>query len=210
MKKYLIFDLDWTLIDSNDWAFVNAIRFVSKIDPELWWKARYIFTTTPWLSIYKQLDMIFEWKEIKPDLIRKIWDDIYHKLRKKEDKFDFFKWIPEMIKKLSKKYDLYLTTWNSTKFAKDMLHKWWIKNLFKMILWSNKICKWHMHLEIFKEYSMDEDFYKKSLYTWDWDMDRLFANEAWIDFVHIWKWWKDKYEIDYTIKLTKILKKFEK
>jgi len=210
MKKYLIFDLDWTLIDSNHWAILNAIRIVHKIDKTLWEKARYIFSTTPWLSIYKQLELIFEWKKIENNLIRSIWDKIYLKLRKKEDKFDFFEGIPEMIKELSKKYDLYLTTWNSTKFAKEMLKKWEIKEHFELILWSNKINKWHLHLEIFKDYSWDKDFYKKALYSWDWDMDRIFATEAAIDFVHIWKGWKDKYEIDYTIKLPKILKLFKK
>ena len=113
-----------------------------------------------------------------------------------------------MIKELSKEYDLFLSTWNSTKFAKEMLDKWWIKDRFELIFWSNKIPKWHLHLESFKEYSWDEDFYKKAVYIWDWSMDRVFAREAWIDFVHIWNRWEDKYEIDKVTKLVIILEEF--
>lgn len=209
-KKYLIFDLDWTLIDSNIWASKNAIKIIKNIDKDLEDKARYIFTTTPWLSVYKQLKLIFEWKNsVDNDFIRDIWDKIYHKFRKKEDEFDFFEWVPKLIKHLSKDFDLFLSTWNSTRFAKEILEKWKIKDRFKLIFWSNKIPKWYLHLETFKEYSWDEDFFKKALYIWDWDMDRIFAEEMWIDFIHIWNTWKDRYEIDIVTKLSIILDEFK-
>ena len=81
-KKYLIFDLDWTLIDSSLWWTNHAVKRVKKIDKNLEDKARYIFESTPWLDIYKQLNIIFEDENIDNNRIREIWDDIYKSLRK--------------------------------------------------------------------------------------------------------------------------------
>ena len=59
------------------------------------------------------------------------------------------------------------------------------------------------------EYTWDEKFYKRAVYVWDWEMDRVFAKESNIDFVHIWNIWVDEYEIDKTKKLVNILKEFK-
>ncbi len=209
IKKYLIFDLDGTLINSvSKWGMGIAEKHVKKINKDLADKARYIFSTTPWMPIYKQLEKIFEWENISYEEIRKIWNDIYDIIRSNEDNYDFYPWVIKMIKKLSKDYTLFLTTWSWTKYAKEMLDKWWIKKYFELVFWSNKIPKWHLHLETFMEYSWDPDFYKSAVYIWDWEMDRIFANEMWIDFVHVWETWIDEHEIDKTKKLIKILKEF--
>lgn len=200
-KEYIIFDLDWTLIESMWDAVKIIINHLNKIE---WFNeeyARYIFSTTAWTPLKKQIEVLFN--DFSEDKIQIITDDIYEKLEKHEA--DFFEWIPEKVKNLSKDYNLFLTTWNSTKVAYKHLEKWWIIECFELIYWSEKVLKWKEHLEIFEEYSLDKNFYEKSIYVWDWDSDRLFANEKNIDFIHIWNTKKDKYEINSVNEIDKIL-----
>jgi phosphoglycolate phosphatase-like HAD superfamily hydrolase len=202
MKKYLIFDLDWTLIESQ-WSIFNLLEdFFKKNFPELKEKAMYIFKMWKWRPLFDQLEDIFEDKE-KAEIYKKI---IYNNLNEKI-KWSFFFKIPEKIKELSKKYKLFLTTWNSTTFAKNTLKKWNILDCFELVYWSDKILKWEEHLELFKEYSWDENFYEKSFYIWDWNADREFAKQKNIDFIHIWNDNIDKYEIESVVNIDDILKK---
>jgi len=139
-----------------------------------------------WMNIFDQLKLVFDDKKISDKEIKHLWEKMYKRIRSKEDKMHFFKWTEDKIKKLSKKYKLFLTTWNSTQFAKDILKEWWIINCFELIYWSDEIKKWKQHLDIFKNYSENDIFFKESIYFWDGDMDQLFAKESWIDFVRIW------------------------
>ena len=186
MKKYLIFDLDWTLIKSNKIWLKQILHYIKKIDKNYLEKAKYIFTTTMWINIFDQFKLIFDDKNMSDKEIKHLWEKMYKRIRSKEDKMHFFKWTEDKIKKLSKKYKLFLTTWNSTQFAKDILKEWWIINCFELIYWSDEIKKWKQHLDIFKNYSENDIFFKESIYFWDGDMDQLFAKESWIDFVRIW------------------------
>jgi phosphoglycolate phosphatase-like HAD superfamily hydrolase len=186
MKKYLIFDLDWTLIKSNKIWLKQILHYIKKIDKNYLEKAKYIFTTTMWMNIFDQLKLIFDDKNMSDKEIKHLWEKMYKRIRSKEDKMHFFKWTEDKIKKLSKKYKLFLTTWNSTQFAKDILKEWWIIKCFELIYWSDEIKKWKQHLDIFKNYSENDIFFKESIYFWDGDMDQLFAKESWIDFVRIW------------------------
>jgi len=206
MKKYLIFDLDWTLIESNSTLFKKIINYIKGIDPEYVDKAKYIFKTKTWMSAAEQLKIIFDDK--KNFDYNKMANDLYSIFETVESKIRFFKNVPEKILELSKKYKLFLSTWNSTQFANEMLEKWWIKDCFELIYWSSEIPKWIKHLEIFKDYSEDDDFYNNSIYIWDWEMDKLFAEQMWVSFVRIWNFKKDKYEINSVAKIDIILNKF--
>lgn len=194
MKKYLIFDLDWTLIKSTSLWIKNCVHVIKKYDKSYEDKAIYIFKTTTWMNLYDQVKIIFEDKNLEEKEIEKIWNEIYKRINKDINKIIFFKDIPETIKSLSKNYKLFLTTWNSTHFAIKILEQWWIKDCFELIYWSDEIKKWSIHLNLFKDHSQDERFFEKSLYFWDWDMDKLYSNEANIDFVRIWDFeevWND-------------------
>ena len=142
MKKYLIFDLDWTLIKSNKIWLKQILHYIKKIDKNYLEKAKYIFTTTMWMNIFDQLKLIFDDKNMSDKEIKHLWEKMYKRIRSKEDKMHFFKWTEDKIKKLSKKYKLFLTTWNSTQFAKDILKEWWIIKCFELIYWSDEIKKW--------------------------------------------------------------------
>ncbi len=210
MKKYLIFDLDWTLIKSNQIWLKNAIHIIKKYDKDYEEKARYIFTTTMWMNLYDQVEIILEDKSLNKNKIKEIGDEIYKRIRKKEKKVEFFNNVPKTIKKVSKKYKLFLSTWNSTQFALDILKQGWINDCFELVYWSDKVKKWKQHLKIFKNYTNDKDFYNNSLYFWDWDMDKIFANEAKIDFVRIWAFeekWNDV--LDSVENIEDILKKYK-
>lgn len=206
-KKYLIFDLDWTLIKSN-WIWTkNALHYIKKIDENYIEKAKYVFHNTWWMNIYDQLELIFKDKEITKDEVKKYWDKIYKRLRSQESKIEFFTWAEDKIKELSKKYKLFLSTWNSTKFAKEILTLWWIKEHFELIYWSDQIKKWSQHLNIFKNYSENENFFEESIYLWDGDMDKVFAKESWIDFIRICDHEEeDNYVLDSVTNINNILK----
>ena len=129
MKKYIIFDLDWTLIQSMSDAVKIILEYLSKIPKVDLEKAKYIFKTTPWTALKTQIEYIFEWnKNINTNIITK---EIYENLLNYDA--EFFDWIPKKIKEISKNYKLFLTTWNSTKVAIKHLEKWWIIDCFELI-----------------------------------------------------------------------------
>ena len=207
MKKYLIFDLDWTLINSKELVDEIILEEIKKEWKEFEKKAAKIINETSWSSIVEFLEEIFSWTKIH---VWKVAETIMNKIINKENDIELFKWVKKEIKKLHKDYKLFLTTWNYTKFAKDMLKHAWIKKYFEIIKWSSTIPKWQEHLELFKQYSKDEDFYKNSVYIWDGNKDREFALFDWIDFIHIWDLWEDKYEIESVRFLKKELKEIKK
>lgn len=200
MKKYLIFDLDGTLIESMGTIVQVIVKELEKIPWVDIEKARYIFHSTGGTSLKEQLQMICQDESIDYDSLT---EKLYDKISKVEAVF--FPQIPEKIKKLQEKYTLFLSTWNSTPTAERYLQEWWMYSYFKIILWSNEIPKWARHLEIFQQDSQDIDFYKKAIYIWDWDSDRIFAWEKWIDFIHIGNDKKDIYEIQSVAQIDTIL-----
>jgi len=201
MKKYIIFDLDWTLIESMSDTVKIILKYLSNIPKTDIAKAKYIFSTTPWMALKNQIKLVYEWEDhTNSDNIT--WE--IYKILLDHDAC-FFEWVIDKINELNKNYKLFLTTWNSTQVAIKHLKKWWIINHFELIYWSDKILKWMDHLNIFKNYSNDENFFSKSIYVWDGKSDRLFANEAWIDFIHIWNEKIDKYEIKSVKEINTIL-----
>ncbi len=202
-KKYLIFDLDWTLINSPGRIVDEILDFVKEVDPEYYDRTRYILSRTFWLSLKEIFRMIFEDQKKVEDYSH----EIYNRLDKLRGKLKFFPGVIKKIKELSKNYKLFLSTWSSTDFAESSLEEWWIKDFFELIYWSEKIMKWSKHLEAFAEYSWDDNFFAKSVYIWDGDMDRVFAEKHNIDFVFIWNKGIDRYEIESVTEIDEVLKK---
>lgn len=184
--KYIIFDLDWTLINSTHKIIDIIEDYFLENYPDLYDTARYYIENSQWQSLQEQLETIFKDKKLAEKETKKIYKILWE-LR---DKVKFFPWIQDKIIKLGENYKLFLSTWSSTIFAKQTLKDWWIKKYFEKILWSNEILKWEDHLELFKELSLDENFYKKSIYIWDWEMDKIFAKSKNIDFIRVWNKWK--------------------
>jgi phosphoglycolate phosphatase-like HAD superfamily hydrolase len=151
----------------------------------------YVFATTAGTPFVKQLEMIFgEWHEKIPFFKDTIYDILLN-----DCEHEFFEGVPEKIQDLSQSYTLFLTTWNSTAFAIKTFQKGNILNCFAKVLGSELILKWKDHLQLFAQYSGDEEFYKNAVYIGDGPADRLFAQEAGIDFIHIGNEKKDRYEI---------------
>lgn len=206
MKKYIIFDLDWTLIESHNKLMNLIIKYFNKnfgIEKE---KVKYLFSTTRWTALSKQVEILLEVEENKA---KQIANDIYKEINLSWNA-RFFSWIPEKILKLSKKYKLFLSTWNSTTFAENNLKEWWIYDCFEYILWSDKISKSKEHIKIFKEISLDSDFEKNAIFVWDWEKDREIAKNCSIDFIHIDEnlenKFNDKFEIKSVAEIDKIFK----
>ncbi|PZM84790.1 hypothetical protein DLH72_02870 [Candidatus Gracilibacteria bacterium] len=181
MKKYIIFDLDGTLIKSQKKLtniIVNHLFENFGIEKE---KLEYFFNSTRGTGLSSQIQMLLDLPE---DKSKKIANDIYKKINQTE-KGDFFDQVPEKIKQLSKKYKLFLSTGNSTIFAEENLRKGEIYNCFEYILGSEKISKSDEHIKIFKDYIGDDDFEKYAIFVGDGEKDREIAIYCGIDFIHI-------------------------
>jgi len=189
--KYIIFDLDWTLINSTHKIIDVIEKYFLEKHPDYYDTARYNIENSFWMSLQEILNNIFNDKS----LAEKETKNIYKLLSSLRNEVIFYDWIINKIKELSKKYKLFLSTWSSTTFAKQTLKDWWIDIFFEKIIWSDEILKWKEHLEIFKNISFDENFYKNSIYIWDWEMDKIFAYEQNIDFVRVWNRWECKKRI---------------
>jgi len=202
--SYIIFDLDWTLINSTHKIIDIIEDYFLENYPDLYNTARYYVESKTSISLENLLYLIFKDKKLAKEETKKIYKLLWN-LR---DKVKFFPWVQEKIKELYQKwYKLFLTTWSSTDFATKTLKDWWIYNYFEKVIWSDKILKWKQHLEIFKELTWDSDFYKKSLYLWDWNMDKIFALESKIDFIRVWnRWEKDENRVKSILEIDRFLK----
>jgi FMN phosphatase YigB (HAD superfamily) len=186
--KYLIFDLDWTLINSTHKILDIIEDYFLDNYPELYDTARYYLENSQWQSLQEQLENIFQDKTLSEKETKKI----YALLSSLRNKVQFFPWVTKKIKELYNQwYKLFLTTWSSTDFANKTLENGWILKYFETVIWSDKILKWKQHLEIFKNIIWDPNFFKQSIYLWDWEMDRIFSLESWIDFIRVWYRWKE-------------------
>lgn len=209
MKKYLIFDLDWTLIQSQKKLVKIVINYFEKNFWENKEKILNLLSTTRWMSIREITKKLLN---ISDEKAKKIADNIYKEINKYWD-YNFFPWVIEKIEELSKQYKIFLSTWNSTIFAENNLKKWNIYNCFEYILGSEKILKSDEHIKFFKEISLDENFEKHSIFIWDWEKDREIAKFCWIDFIHIDEnlenKFNDKFEIKSVTEIDKILNKLK-
>lgn len=200
MKKYLIFDLDGTLIESMSNSIQIVIDTLKDIPDTDFEKVRYIFATTAWTPLLTQLEMIYDDREVD---CKGLTEKIYEKLLHLEA--HFFPGVIEKIHELKNDYTLFLTTGNSTPTAYKHLQKWGILEYFEIVLWSDEIHKGVKHLEIFQNHIWEKDFYEKSVYIGDGDADRIFAQSKNIDFIHIGNEKKDIYEIQNVSEIDTIL-----
>lgn len=206
MKKYLIFDLDGTLVQSAqqiDKIIYNYIQ--ENLDPELMEHARYLIKNNQGMSIYEWIEILLECDK---QTAKFHWDKIYKEINKVTDEIDFFEWIPEKIQELSKKYTLFLSTWNSDKFAKKILKQWEIYDCFEKIMWSSFIPKSPQHIKNFIEHTNDEDFIDSAVFIWDGQMDEAIAQFYWMDFIHISPFKENKFQIKSVNQIDDILDYF--
>ncbi len=180
-KKYIIFDLDWTLISSNSNIKEIIFQYFKEHEFEYYDKVKYSLDLNKIANIQELLVKIYGENHCETKHTK-----IYDFLDKHNHKNDFIPWTIEKILELKNNYKLYLSTGSSTKFAEKILEKWWVKKYFEKILWSDIIPKSEEHLDIFEEYSWDKDFFKKSISIWDSLRDELFAKNRNIDFIKIW------------------------
>jgi len=206
MKKYIIFDLDGTLIESESGNFPLMYEALKKHIPDLEYDYfKYYSIQTAGTPLLAQLRVLFK-NTLDEDNLQKITDEMYEVLTNNCSNNPFFEWVLEMVQGLNPDYTLFLSTGNSDEFAQKKLSEWWIEVCFDRIMGSSIIGKWSEHIKIFKEISRDENFEKHCVYIWDGNTDRDIAHMHNIDFIKVWKAWIDTYEVDKTIDALEIIK----
>jgi len=177
MKKYLIFDLDGTLVQSANQIDRIIYDYIEQnLDPQLIEHARYLIKNNQWMSVYEWIEILLECDK---QTAKFHWDKIYKQINKVTEEIDFFEWVPEKIRELSKNYTLFLSTWNSDKFAKKILKKGEIYDCFEIIMWSSFIPKSPEHIKQFMNQTNDWDFIDHSVFIWDGQMDEAIAKFYW-------------------------------
>lgn len=184
MKKYIIFDLDWTLINSHNNIKEIIFEYFKINDLENYDNVRFTMDFNKIASVKDLLVNIYWENHID---IEKNHVNLYKYLDEKNHESEYIKWTIEKIKQLKDNYKFYLSTWSSTKFAKEVLKKWWILKYFELIQWSDVIPKSEEHLDIFLKHSGDINFFELSYSIWDSEKDEYFAKQRNIDFIKIWE-----------------------
>lgn len=192
MKKYIIFDLDGTLINSNNNIKEIVFDFFKDRDPEYYDILRYSIDINKVANL-KELFQTVYWRFDSE--IKEIHDQLYEKLNIENKKSEFINWTIEKINELKDNYKLYLSTWSSTIFAKEILKDWWVDWYFEAIQGSEIIPKSEEHIDMFMKQSWDEDFFKYAISIWDSLKDEFFAEERKVDFILIWDKYKSISEI---------------
>lgn len=209
LKKYIIFDLDGTLINSIERNRDKIVKIIGEVDEKKINTAKYILSTTSWMPLLKQLEIIFDHN--KNIDFQNLKNKIYENLQCQAlGEIKFFPWTIEKLKELSNNYKLFITTANSTRFAKEELKKVGIENLFEEIIWSENVLKWKEHIDLFKEKSLDENFCRHAIYVGDGQRDREIAMSQNITFIHIGNEEIDTYEIPDISEIDEILEKIKK
>lgn len=179
--KYLIFDLDGTLIRSQG----RVSSLVAKFFEERFWldveATRYYFHSTRGKALISQ---IREYLQVGEEAARKLSEEIYHLILQTK-KGEFFPGVVEKIKELSQNFVLFLSTGNSTAFARENLQEWGILDCFEAIIGSDILIKGIEHLQVFSEKVWDPAFLQKAVFVWDGENDRDIAQQAGIPFIHI-------------------------
>ncbi|MGE4443546.1 MAG: HAD family hydrolase [Candidatus Altimarinota bacterium] len=204
MKKYLIFDLDGTLIDTKGKIQKAILSSIQKHTPEFYKKAQELF------FIYGNFPLPYYLNQVYDDIIleKNLEQHILQEFQIINENVYFFPGVCAKISQLSQNYTLFLTTASPTRIAKNALKIGGILELFEIIYGSEEVRKSEAHLEYFQEYSCDEDFYKKAVYIGDGNNDRFLAEAKNIDFIHIGNDKKDRYEIQNVVEIESILKLF--
>lgn len=206
MKKYLIFDLDWTLVQSANQIDTIIYKYIQdNLDPDLIEYARYLIQNKQWMSIYEWVEILLECDK---QTAKYHGDKIYNEINKVTKEIDFFEWVPEKIKQLSKSYTLFLSTGNSDEFAEKMLKKWEIYDCFEKIMWSSFIPKSPEHIEQFKKQSENKNFIDEAIFIWDGQVDEAIAKFHGMDFIHISPFTQNKFQIKSVNQIDDILNIF--
>lgn len=207
MKKYLIFDLDWTLIQSNNYIDTLIYKYIwENIWEEYIDHAKYIIQNNQWMSIKEWFSILLEWNQ---ELINKHSQEVTKQINNISWNVVFFPNVVEKIKELSKKYTLFISTWNSDEFALEVLSSVWIDKYFDKILWSSYILKSSQHIDELISYTWDLSLPEKSIFIWDGQRDKQIALSKNIDFIHIWTCWKEKHQIETVDNIDSMLKKLD-
>lgn len=206
MKKYLIFDLDGTLVQSGNQIDRIIFNYIQEnLDPELLEHAAYLVKNNQWMSLFQLIEILLECDKQTAQFHG---NRIYKEINKVSQQINFFEWVPEKITELSKKYTLFLSTWNTDKFAKKVLKQWGIYDCFEKIMGSTLVKKSPDHIKHFMNHIDDKEFIDKSVFIGDGQIDEAISKFFWMDFVHISPFKENKFHIKNVNQIDDILNYF--
>lgn len=204
MKRYIIFDFDATLLNSEDILDREIYSLIQSYKPEYLDTYLYIWNSyngRPYVDIVHAI-----FKDPQDRLY--IENQIQEIIKKNENTFWFFPWVPEIVEELSKNYMLFISSGGYTEYITPLLKKVWIDRFFAHVQGSEIIPKSKQHIEIFKEITQDPDFENFALSIGDGLREKEVAKECGIDFIQIGKPWSHEYEISGVSELIDYLHRF--
>lgn len=181
MKRYIILDLDGTIINSENTIESEFLRAVELYKKEYLENAKYSRKTVSGMGYRDFLATIFETKE-DIDYMEKKVQEI---LERSKLGFTPFPKAVETIETLSKNYTLFLSTWCYTNVAIDILTHLDILKYFAHVQGSEIIPKSLKHIEICKDITLDPEFEKYALSVGDGTVEKQVAQQANIDFIQV-------------------------
>lgn len=145
--KYLVFDLDGTLIRSQGRVSNLVAKFFEErfgLDFEA---TRYYFHSTRGKALIEQIK---EYLQVGEEEARSLSEEIYGLILQTK-KGEFFPGVVEKIKELSQDFKLFLSTGNSTAFARENLQEGGVLDCFEALIGSDLMIKGVEHLQFFAE-----------------------------------------------------------
>lgn len=196
MIKYLVFDLDGTLIRSQGRVSSLIAEFLEKkfgLDQEA---TRYYFHSMRGKALLPQL---IEYVQISEQEAQILSEELYALIRQ-SPQGEFFPGVIEVIKQLSQNFRLFLSTGNSEAFALGNLEAWGILHCFDAVKGSDVLQKGVEHIHYFIQETGDADFAKYAVWIWDGEYDAQIAHEANMPFIHIEEEGKCSFGESYCVK----------
>lgn len=182
MKKYIIFDLDGTLLKPHKVDIYELLlEEINKISPEKYVQAQGLIKNNYGIRAKKLLEML----DFPTSQVETIMNYLIGVVEWLKETWEFFPEVQEVIETLSSQFTLILSTVSSDEYAHFILEKYALHQNFGLILGSTHIQKWDDHIMRMREFLAQDDFTTQTIFIGDSDHDASIAEKHEIDFIRV-------------------------